>query len=246
MSDKEEDKLAQRERRVLYPTLSTTNIPGAADSVADDAAKAFRLRLRDSMKSAIVAALRAETPGTYKPVYRYLPDLSERAAQAAYDSVTTQYQEYPADRQLADAGEITREELDLLRRERAAYDQWLASNGGAASAEKQTPPEDPAEQQRWQQQRQAAQRKAAKARSARQLSAAGYALLTILVTLGLQVHIRRSHYKRRVLPVRQLVVAGILLALLAGARASFVAMSAAHVAVGLQALSAIPARHNHG
>ncbi len=57
--------------------------------------------------------LKSEGEGGVRPIYRYLREESDRAAHDAFDAVPAQYDTFPQGRQLADAGAITPDELQL-------------------------------------------------------------------------------------------------------------------------------------
>ena len=222
-----------KQRSVPVARLRFSNRPETAEPVAEAATQMFSSPLRTSMKATILEILRGEEIGTVKPIYRYLPEESNRAAQDAYDRVPTQYEVHGHDRQLADAGEVSEDEFRLLRHEHEAYGRWVAAGGKPLALEQQRRlrTEDRAAYERWI----ADCIEARAAHLGQRLATAGYGFLALLITLGLAYHFWQMRPDLRFDPLRQLVTAAVLLGLLGGARAVFVATGTAHVAVGAQA-----------
>jgi putative nucleotidyltransferase with HDIG domain len=102
--------------------------------VAEAGASAFAPPLRASMKQSLVRMLAGDQESSFKPLFRYDTAASAKAAETAENSVPIQYEEYPVDRRLAAAGEITREELELLNKEHERYLAFRDSDPEALSA----------------------------------------------------------------------------------------------------------------
>ncbi len=88
--------------------------------------------LRQSFKASLMQMLRAETPDTFKPLYRYDTARSIEAARQAERSVPTQYNVFAAGTRLARAGPLTEAELSLLEEE---HRQFLAPDLAAQDQE---------------------------------------------------------------------------------------------------------------
>ncbi|MGD8452959.1 MAG: HDIG domain-containing protein [Phycisphaerae bacterium] len=228
---------AQR-RAVPVARLLSTSRPDAGETVAEAVAQAFSAPLRASMQASILAMLRGEGEGegSLRPVYRYLPEQSERAALEARDRVETQTDTYATDQQLIAAGPITKEEYTLLQAEHDAYNTWVATAGAPT-----TEPGGVAESvEGGVLDREAAQAAAARAAwRASWLSAAGRGLLALLVTLGLAYLVWQMKGRVRIDPRRQLLATGLLMGLLAVARLLYVLTGVPHYAVGVQAFAAV-------
>jgi putative nucleotidyltransferase with HDIG domain len=224
--------LGPPERSVSVTNLRTSNRPEAAEAAAEAAVAPFSEALRASMKASILEMLREEPEGTFKPIYRYLPEESARAAQSAYDRVPIHYDTYARFRQLAGTGAVTEDEARLLRAEHEAHRRWVAEGGKSRSPAEwaRLQAEDPAGYKEW--------LEARAAWRAHWLAAAGYAFLTLLVTVGLSSHLAQVRQSYRLTPWRRLIAAVMLLALLGAARAVFAATSNAYYAVGTQAFAA--------
>jgi putative nucleotidyltransferase with HDIG domain len=225
-----------QQRTVPVASLLYSNRPDAAETVAEAAAKAFSGPLRTSMQDTLLEMLRGEVEGSSKPIYRYLPEESERAAQDAYDRVPTEYDVYARGRKLVDAGEVTRDGFELLQQEHDAFRKWLSSGGKPLTDAEQTKlrRDDATAYERWLEDGAAARA----AQTARWHAAWAYVFLAALITIGLVYHASQARRVFRPDLPRQLLAAVVLLGLLGLARLVFVTTSAAHYAVGAQAFAA--------
>lgn len=225
-----------RQHTVPVALLLSSNRAEAVETVVAAAAQVFSPPLRQAMRNTIVELLRGEPEGTFKPIYRYLADESERAAQAAFDRVPVQLDTYPRDRLLASTGILSADGYRLLRHEHEAYRRWLASGAQPLTAEERArlQAEHPEAYERV-----VAEREAARAAWYNGwLAAAGYGVLAMCVAVGLTYHVAQARRTFRLSPARQVVAALILLALLAAARLVYVGTSSPYYAVGVQALAA--------
>jgi putative nucleotidyltransferase with HDIG domain len=90
------------------------------EEVVEDASEP----LRHSLKASILAMLKPDAEGQpLRPLYRFDTNRSADAAQNAYDNVLPVIHGYAEGDVLADAGEVTADELELLRAEHDAYVQ---------------------------------------------------------------------------------------------------------------------------
>ena len=119
------DPASRQEQSVSRSALLYANNPESAEKVADAATAVFAAPLRDTMRNSIVAVLSGGTPEEpLNPLYRYERDRSRAAADEAYDSVPTQFRTYRQGDILADHGEVTEKELELLEHEWEEYRGW--------------------------------------------------------------------------------------------------------------------------
>jgi len=124
------DPASGQEQSVSRSALLYANNPESAEKVADAAAAVFAAPLRDTMRDSIVAVLSGGTPEEpLNPLYRYERDRSRAAADEAYDGVPTQFRTYRQGDILADHGEVTEKELDLLEHEWEEYRGWAQAAG---------------------------------------------------------------------------------------------------------------------
>jgi membrane-associated HD superfamily phosphohydrolase len=112
------------ERPISVNDLLFNNKQESVVQAGSAAAAAFPPELRPSIGQSIANMLASEDGDAYRPLYRYDRAASAAAAAAAEQAVPTQYVEYAVGSRLADAGPLTREELELLEQE---YDQYLAA-----------------------------------------------------------------------------------------------------------------------
>lgn len=91
----------------------------AAVAVADTASKSFGEPLRPSMRESLAALLRSHNQAI--GLYRFDPERTESAADAAHAAVPMQYQRFAAGSALVDAGPISEDEVRVLQAEHAQY-----------------------------------------------------------------------------------------------------------------------------
>lgn len=188
-------------------SLRFANNPEDVRFVAARAAAVVVAPLRPGVERMVLDLLMGETEGgAPRPVYRYDPERTTRAARAAADAVPLETIVYPEGTILADAGPIDHLEYRRLEFEHEAY---LASRGAASAL-----------------------------LPLRDRGVLGRCALALLVVLGLFSYMV---FQRSTLgaPIQQTLAVGVLLALLVGARAAFVAGPAPPtLAFGFQALAA--------
>lgn len=95
----------------------------AVREVASVAVQSLPPELRDSIRDGLVEILRnsGESAG-FKPLYRFSPELTNRAAEEAVSAVSPQRVAFGVGTLLADAGVLDEKEIGLLRSEQAAAD----------------------------------------------------------------------------------------------------------------------------
>ena len=232
------------ERELPVSKLITTAQPDAVDVVAAAASQAFAAPLQASMKNSIAGMLRREpdaaAPGAagadspVRAIYRYAADLTSRAAQEAWAAVPKQHEVYAREQLLTDAGQISKKEHELLKAEHEEYRKWLRRELPAEEELAALQRHQPDAYQRLIEEHQ----EITAARASERLAVYGYGVLALLIPLGLTYYLRRPGRKLRDDPARQLTTTVVMLAVLAIARAVFVATGNPYYAVGVQAFAA--------
>jgi putative nucleotidyltransferase with HDIG domain len=240
----EDDDAVPTQRTLPVSKLVTTAQPDAVDTVASAAAQSFPAPLQAAMKSSIAGMLRREAGAvagahgdaemTVHPIYRYSADRTNRAAQEAWAAVPKQYEVYAREQLLTDGGVISKKEYELLKAEHQEYRDWLNRQLPPADELAAIRQQDPTGYRQLIEDHQ----RAAAARASEHLAYCGYALLAILIPLGLTYYLRRPRRRLREDPGRQLTTTLVLLAVLGVSRAVFVATGVPYYAVGVQAFAA--------
>ncbi|MFQ5806292.1 MAG: HD family phosphohydrolase [Phycisphaerae bacterium] len=104
--------------------LRFSNDPAAVARVVEGATRAVPEALRQSFNASILAMLKADTEEQpLRPLYLFDTNWTVQRAQAEYENVQPVEVRYAEGDLLADTGEITADELELLRAEHQAYVQ---------------------------------------------------------------------------------------------------------------------------
>jgi len=114
------------ERPVPADHLLFANSAEHMAQVAALAAARFDPPLRETVSRSLLLILEGTAERAAKPLYRYDEGRSTRAATEAEESVPKQYVEYAVGTRLADAGETSRDELELLQDEHRYYQAQCA------------------------------------------------------------------------------------------------------------------------
>ncbi|MBU0637489.1 MAG: HDIG domain-containing protein [Planctomycetes bacterium] len=227
------DPTSERDRIVPVSQLLFANNPESAETVAAAATQAFAPPLQATMHHSIAAILRNDPSGSeppVKPVYRFDSERSLLMAQQAEERVPTQHTSFARGSLLTDAGVITGAEHKLLKYEHQRYSQL--AHGQAPPA----PPEFAPEAEHEAYRRVMAAR--VEARRAAVLGMLGRTVLALSVVLGLAGYIRRFQPKAAANPLRQAIVAAVLLTMLALARVEYLSSVTPYAAAGAQAFAA--------
>ncbi len=118
------------ERKVTVGQLLFANQRDSVVKVAETVAREFPLALRPSIERSLLDMLAAEGDEAFRALYLYDQKASAEAALRAERSVPPQYVEYAVDSRLADAGLLTRDELELLQKEHLRYLAVLNTDPG--------------------------------------------------------------------------------------------------------------------
>ena len=123
-----QDPVTQQEIRKPITGLRFSNDAQVVQDAIAGVVSLVPSTLRESFRATILASLQPESAGQpLRPLYRFDANRSVAVAQAAYENTETVYSTYAPGDVLADAGEITPEERQLLRLEHAEYQQRPAS-----------------------------------------------------------------------------------------------------------------------
>ena len=118
------DPTVPREIRREMTELRFSNDAAAVERVVSDVCAGVAEPLRSSFARSIQVMLRSEDDdATMRPVYRFDTTRSVQRAQAAYEAVAPVATTYGIGDQLADAGVITADELQLLQAEHDVYEE---------------------------------------------------------------------------------------------------------------------------
>lgn len=123
---------AAAERRVPATALVFASDSDSVSRLMDDAVRHFAVPLRHPLREVLLQAFKPKGGETFvQPLYRYDGDRSNESARLAAAAVPQQFRIFDAGAMLADAGELSSSEIDLLLTEHRSYQDAL--RGGNTS-----------------------------------------------------------------------------------------------------------------